>query len=116
MDRVWLPAENASPLLGADFSDTSLYGELERRCGVRLTAGRERVRAVVPTAAEQMLLDLGPRTAALAIDRLGESRGRPLEWRHTLVRSDRFSLVTDHVDPGALAMSLDDRPPSRRKP
>ncbi|QWC84265.1 GntR family transcriptional regulator [Nocardioidaceae bacterium] len=114
LDRVWLPAAVATPLLGADFGDTSLYDELERRCGVRLTGGRETVRAVVPTPAEQMLLDLDGRTAALAIDRLGELRGQPLEWRHTLVRGDRFSLVTDHVAAGTMTMSLDGRTRPRR--
>lgn len=116
LDRVWLPARVAAPLLDADFGDTSLYDQLERRCGVRLTGGRETVRAVVPRPAEQVLLDVDRGTAALAIDRLGELRGQPLEWRQTLVRGDRFSLVTDTTAAGALAVSLDGRPPHRRNP
>jgi GntR family transcriptional regulator len=95
VDRVWLPAQVAAPLLDADFSRTSLYGELDHRCGVRLTGGREEVRAVVPTPAERVLLGLDEGVAALEIDRLGTMRGRPVEWRRTLIRADRFSLVTD---------------------
>jgi GntR family transcriptional regulator len=93
MDRVWLPAALAAPLLEADFTHTALYDELARRCGVRLQGGRERISAVVPTPAERALLGIDSRTAALAIDRLGSAAGRPTEWRHTLVRGDRFSVV-----------------------
>ncbi len=95
VDRVWLPAQLAAPLLDADFTATSLYEELDRRCGIRLTGGREEVRAVVPTPAEGASLGLDAGGAALAIDRLGEWRGRPVEWRQTLVRGDRYALVSD---------------------
>ena len=43
----------------------SAYGELEQRCGVRLTGGQERVRAVVPTPAERRLISLPEGEAAL---------------------------------------------------
>lgn len=107
MDRVWLPARIAAPLLDADFSSTSLYGELAERCGVRLTGGREHVRAVVPTSAERLLLAIPDNVAALAIDRTGEVRGQPVEWRQTVVRGDRFSLVTDlgHADHTSITVS-----------
>ncbi len=112
MDRVWLPAQLAAPLLDADFSRTSLYAELDRRCGVRLTGGREQVRAVVPNPAERLLLDLSADTAALAIERTGELRGRPVEWRQTVVRGDRFSLLTDFSSPHQPTVTVSDRPHS----
>ncbi len=93
VDRVWLPAQLAAPLLDADFSHTALYDELAVRAGVRLGGGEEHIRAVVPTAAERRLLDIGSGIAAFAIDRLGCAAGRPVEWRHTLVRGDRFSVI-----------------------
>ena len=31
--------------------------------------------------------------AAFAIDRIGLAGERPVEWRHTLVRADRFSVT-----------------------
>ncbi|MGH4008187.1 MAG: GntR family transcriptional regulator [Pseudonocardiaceae bacterium] len=92
VDRVWLPALLAAPLLEADFTHTALYDELARRCGVRLSGGREHLRAVVPTAAECALLGIGAGVAAFAIDRLACSGGRLTEWRHTLVRGDRFTV------------------------
>ncbi|MGH3942551.1 MAG: GntR family transcriptional regulator [Pseudonocardiaceae bacterium] len=92
VDRVWLPASLATPLLEADFSHTSLYDELARRCDVRLSGGREHLRAVVPTAEECAVLGIGPGIAAFVIDRLAYTGGRPAEWRHTLVRGDRFTV------------------------
>ena len=95
LDRVWLPADIATPLLGVDFTHTSLYAELAGRTGVRLDHGHEDVHAIVPTAAEQAQLKCPPHTAAFSINRLSHARGRPVEWRHTLVRGDRFALTAD---------------------
>jgi len=93
LDRVWLPAALVEPLLSADFGHTALYAVLDERCGIRLTGGSEHIRAVVPSRTERAALRLGPHTAALAIDRLGERAGVPLEWRHTVVRGDRFAVL-----------------------
>jgi GntR family transcriptional regulator len=48
---------------------------------------------VVPDEAERVLLGIGPQVAAFAIDRLGLAGGQPVEWRHTVVRGDRFSVT-----------------------
>ena len=92
LDTVWLPAEIAAPLLEAN---TALYDELAARTGIRLEGGREHIRAVVPTRAQQRLLGIPHSTGVLAIDRLGYAGGRPVEWRHTLIRGDRFSLIAE---------------------
>lgn len=98
VDRVWLPAARTRPLLDADFSRTSLYEQLRISCGIRLTGGRERIRAVVPTADEQSLLHCTPHTAALlALDRLGCAGDELIERRHTLIRGDRFSLSAQYT-------------------
>jgi GntR family transcriptional regulator len=93
IDRVWLPASIARPLLDVDFSHTALYEELSSRCGIRLTGGEELLRAVVPNPHERRLLDIGPDVAAFAIDRIGTANGVPIEWRTTLIRGDRFSAL-----------------------
>lgn len=110
VDRVWLPAHLAAPLLDVDFSHTALYTELRRRCGVSLTGGQENIRAVVPTAAEQLLLGIGPATAAFAIDRLGMTEEQPVEWRHTLVRGDRFGITADFTARDGYRLTLAPRP------
>lgn len=95
LDRVWLPAALAAPLLGADFTHTSLYAELASRAGVRLDRGHEDVHAVIPTPTERAQLRCPPGTAAFSINRRSLAQGRPVEWRHTLVRGDRFALAAD---------------------
>lgn len=95
LDTVWLPADLGAPLLDADLSHTSLYDELAARTGVRLEGGREQIRAVVPTRAEQRHLQITSTTGALSIGRLGYAAGRPVEWRRTLIRGDRFSLLAE---------------------
>ena len=95
LDRVWLPAQVASPLLRADFTHTALYDELAQHCGVRLTGGREQVRAVLASRGERKLLHLPTGAALLMVERTGCLNGRPLEFRHTLVRGDRYAVTAD---------------------
>jgi GntR family transcriptional regulator len=92
VDQIWLPASLARPMLEADFGHTALYDELEDRCGVRLSGGEETIRAVIPSPTERDLLQIDSDVAAFAIDRRANVRDRPTEWRHTLVRGDRFSV------------------------
>ncbi len=93
IDQVWLPAALAEPLLDADFTRAALYTELARRAGIRLDSGEERINAVPLTGIQRRLLDAPPDAAAFSIRRLGRARGRPVEWRHVLVRGDRFPLA-----------------------
>ena len=98
IDRAWLPAQLAAPILTADFTRTGLYDQLVARAGLRVTGGPENLSAVVPTDAERTLLTIGPTAAAFAIDRLGTAGDRPVEWRQTLVRGDRFSVAAEFSD------------------
>jgi GntR family transcriptional regulator len=93
LDCSWLPAALARPLLGVDFTRTALYHELQARCGLWPDAGWERLRPVLPTREQRDLLGLDGRSPALAIERLASSNTMPVEWRHGLVRADRFSYV-----------------------
>ncbi len=95
VDRVWFPEELAGPLLTVDFTHTGFYDELASRTGIRLTGGEEHIHAVTPNRSERSLLKLPAGVAAFAIERLGFVRGRRVEWRHTVVRGDRFSVVAE---------------------
>lgn len=105
LDVAWLAAAAARPLLDADFTRTALYRELEVRCGVRVTGGRERISAVVPAAEQRRLLGIDEGTAALAVERVGYASGRPVEYRHTLVRGDRFTLAAEWSPQTAYALA-----------
>ncbi len=95
LDAAWLPAECADPLLEADFEHTALYDELERRCGIMPIAGSETIEPVVASTEECALLGVPPGTAVLSLERKTRTADRPLEWRRTLLRGDRFRFVAE---------------------
>jgi GntR family transcriptional regulator len=95
LDHTWLPRELAEPLLEADFTHAALYDELDRRVGIKLTGGREHIQAAVPTPALRRMLRIARTVAVFAIERRGCLNKRPVEWRESLVRGDRFSLAAD---------------------
>ena len=116
LDRVWLPASIGEPLLDVDFRRTSLYEELART-GIPVTGGQETVRAVIPSGAEHDALGLRPPSAVFSVERTGTSSGVPVEWRHTLIRADRFALTsTLEARPGAAEPPSGDLPASALTP
>ncbi|WP_372492045.1 GntR family transcriptional regulator [Kineosporia corallincola] len=106
LDRVWLPAELAKPLMDVDFSHTAVYRELERRCGVRLGGGEETIHAVLPSAAERELLGTGASVPAFAIERRAQGPNGPAEYRRTLVRGDRFAVAVQFSTGGGYRLNL----------
>ena len=111
LDTVWLPGDLGAPLLEADFTHAGLYDVLAARTGIRVDGGREYIRGVVPTSAEQRLLGIPPSTGALLITRLGRSVGRPVEWRRTLIRGDRFWLLAEFSSRTGYRLAPDSRYP-----
>jgi GntR family transcriptional regulator len=95
LDRSWLAARIARPLLTAALTHAGLYDELARICGVSVTGGAERVRPVVPVAGDRRALGIASGVAAFSIARLVYSGDAPIEWRESLVRGDRYSLVVE---------------------
>lgn len=93
VDCSWLPASFAHPLLEVDFARTSLYGELRSRCGVSPSHGWERIEPKLPTDVQRELLGVGADVVVFAIERLASDDRRALEWRHSVVRGDRYSFV-----------------------
>lgn len=104
LDRSWLPAELTRQLLEVDFSHTSLYEELARRCGLGRLGGEERIRPIVPSASTRALLQIEPGVATFVVERLARSIERPVEYRETTVRGDRYSFVA-RWSPGSAAPS-----------
>lgn len=99
-DRVWLPAALARTLLEVDFTDTSVYLEMNRRLGRGPTGGREEIGCRNATAEQARLLGIGESEAVLSLRRLGCHHGQPVEYRETLVRGDQFSLLAQ-FSPGS---------------
>ena len=94
-DQVWIPASIASPLLDVDFTTSGLYDELAARCGVSLAGGRERISAVLPNEVDRKLLEVPDDVACFEIRRLSTVENTPLEYRLTVVRADRYSVLAD---------------------
>ena len=94
-EEVWLPGDLAAPLLEADLSRSGLYRELAERAGLRPTGGEEQLSAIVPGRRLRALLELPAGVAAFSIERLSRVGERPLEWRRTVVRGDRFSVLAE---------------------
>lgn len=92
-DRAWLPFADAEPLVGTDLTRTALYAELAARAGLHVDGGRERIHAEVAAPAVGKLLDIAPGAPVFRIERLGTAGDRPVEWRHTVIRADRFHLT-----------------------
>jgi GntR family transcriptional regulator len=93
LDRAWLPAEVAEPLLAVDFSRTALYDELARHCGIHLTGGQERLHPVVPDRALRQALRVRTGEAVFAIERLARAGARLIEFRSSFVRGGRYGFV-----------------------
>lgn len=91
-DRVWLPATSTRSLLEVDFTHTALYRELKRHCGLYPEEGQERIKPIIPDPIHAKYLELGEGEPVLEIERRTISRGKPLEWRLTLVRGDLYNF------------------------
>lgn len=95
VDRAWLPLILAESLLEVDFSHTALYVELEAVGAPVPNEGWERLAPLIPAPADRELLGLGRNDAAFFLERLGRRDGRPIEWRTTIIRGDRYRFVSD---------------------
>ncbi len=105
LERCWMPAALAAPLLELDLADCSLYGELAK-LGIHPWGGAERMSAVLPSAEERKILGISPRVAAFSIDRQACAGGRFFEIRRTLVRGDRADVYAEFTDRAGYRIDL----------
>lgn len=95
VDRAWLPAGLAQPLLHVDWTHTALYDELAAAGAPVPNQGWERLTPVIPSPQDRERLGIRKSDAAFFLERLGTRDGTPVEWRTTLIRGDRYRFVTD---------------------
>lgn len=98
-DRSWLPAEQAAPLLRADLSTGGLYEALSAHCSIRITGGSERIVPLVAGPTERRLLGMPAGVATFSTERLVMAGSVPIEWRRSMIRGDRYSLVAQWPAP-----------------
>lgn len=99
VDHVWLPMPLAAPLLEANFTRAALYEELRDRCGVVPEEGMEESRPVNVDRETAVRLGLSPGAPAFEIDRRTKADGKPLEWRISIVRGDRYAFKAEWNTP-----------------
>jgi GntR family transcriptional regulator len=94
LDRSALAIDGAQRLAfaGGDLTQGSLYGVLERLCGVRITGGSERLRAVTCNQAERRLLRPRRGEGVFEVERTAYAADRAVEWRRSLVRGGGYVL------------------------
>ncbi len=79
-------------LAEADLGHGSIYGLLEAHCGLRITGGREWLRAVTCGPVERSLLRPGRGEGVLEVERVSYAAERAVEWRRSLVRGRGYVL------------------------
>jgi GntR family transcriptional regulator len=95
VDRAWLPHSLAKHLLKVDWARTALYAELATAGAPVPNQGWERLTPLLPASGDRKLLQLANTEAAFFLERLGCRDGRPVEWRTTVIRGDRYRFVTE---------------------
>ncbi len=95
LDDSWIVADAGDALLRADLGRGSLYELLASLANVRVTGGTERIRAALPGAPVRKLLALPRGEAILVVERVAFAGDRPVEYRHSEVRGDRFAFVAN---------------------
>ncbi|MGH2632093.1 MAG: GntR family transcriptional regulator [Tepidiformaceae bacterium] len=94
-DCSWLPEALGGTLDPGALTSGSLYEQLARSAGVRVTGGSERISAALPEASVRRLLKLPRSAAALRIERTAVAGAQPVEYRISTVRGDRYAFVAD---------------------
>jgi GntR family transcriptional regulator len=92
-DRSWLPWSRAGTLLDVDLTTGGLYEALAKHCSVRITGGWEKIQPIVPGPSDQLRLKISGNVGLFSINRLALSGSDPIEWRRSLIRGDRYSLI-----------------------
>ncbi len=116
VDQVWLPARLARPLLQVDFTHTALYTEMARLLSAAPVGGQEEIAAVTVSAADADRLDVAAGAPAFSLSRLGCHYGTPVEWRHTLIRGDRFRLLSQFTPGSGYTLHLGPAEPVSTRP
>jgi GntR family transcriptional regulator len=73
----------------------SIYDELERAQGMRITRARESIRPVVLSRPVARLLRSSPGAPAFSVERTTWTDQGPIEWQESIVRGDRYLYSVD---------------------
>ncbi len=92
LSAIALDRAQRRAFVAGDLTQGSLYDLLSELCGLRITGGSERLRAVTCGSAERKLLRPGRGEGVLEVERVAFAADRPVEWRRSLVRGRGYVL------------------------
>ncbi len=95
LETSHLPFALCPALLDADLEQQSLYQVLEMRCGILVTRARETIRPALLDRSQADLLGVAPPAAAFHVLRVAYAGDRPVEWRESFIRGDRFAYLVE---------------------
>ena len=95
LETTHLPLELTSGIETAVLERESVYDELERIHGLRITRARESIRPIVLSRPVARLLRSDPGTPAFSVERSTWTDQGPIEWQESVVRGDRYLYSVD---------------------
>jgi GntR family transcriptional regulator, N-acetylglucosamine utilization regulator len=95
LETAFLPRQLSQVLDAQALELESLYDELEKRCGLRVTHAREAIRPIVLSRPIAKLLRATVGSPAFSVERTTWSDRGPIEWSESIVRGDRYLYSVD---------------------
>lgn len=101
IETAYIPRVLAEGLDTSLLERASIYDDIERRHGLRVTRAHETIRPTVLTRAAARLMHVRAGSAAFHIERTTWAGNQPVEWQESIVRGDRFlySIELDRPEP-----------------
>jgi GntR family transcriptional regulator len=95
LETAYLPRQLSSVLDTPMLERESMYDELERHWGLRVTGAREAIRPIVLNRTTARLLRTTTGAPAFSVERTTWSDRGPIEWQESIVRGDRYLYSVD---------------------
>jgi len=93
-----LPYARCTAVLQADLTQQSLYGFMEKQCGLVITRGRRTMEAVPASQREAELLQIRVGAPLMLLDSVSYLEdGTPIEYYHALHRGDRSRFEAELI-------------------
>lgn len=94
LETIFVPVAICPALQHEDMAKGSLYGVLERQCGLVLKQARQTLEATVANDYECQLFDIAPGTPMILLEGVtADDQSRPVEHFKAVYRGDRFKFA-----------------------
>ncbi|CAL9337371.1 GntR family transcriptional regulator [Streptomyces sp. enrichment culture] len=95
IEHLHIPAELVPRLTARELETGDLYEHLRERHGVQVSEATQTIEPTVVSQAEADLLGVPELSPALLFERhTSDTRGRPVEYVHSIYRGDRYRIVS----------------------